>query len=168
MARSARRTLVCIRLLDPCFKTGWTYTHTLFREQCSYLHVNILKCYFHATKLLHAAGALPLVFYQPATHHGLHNRLVLSRQQQLSRMPHAGGGMEEGEARVQLHIDTCIYGLDDVQLKCTCDMVSRPNYVMSTSTVSIECSCNYISKVLFTSPSWYLFTISIGHICICR
>ena len=48
-----------------------------------------------------------------------------------------------------------------------CDFGSKPNYGMSTSAASIECSCNYICKVLFTSPSWYLFTISIGHVLMC-
>ena len=83
-------------------------------------------------------------------------------------MLHADGWVREDEAHVQVHINTYIYRLYDALRMCTCGMVSRQNYVMSTSTASIECSCNYISKVLFTPPSWYLFTISIGHIIICR
>ena len=83
-------------------------------------------------------------------------------------MQHADGWVREDEAHVQVHINTYIYRLYDALRMCTCGMVSKQNYVMSTSTASIECSCNYISKVLFTSPSWYLFTISIGHIIICR
>ena len=61
-----------------------------------------------------------------------------------------------------------IYRLCGVLRMCGYITISMPIYVVSTSTASIECSCNYISKVLFTSPSWYLFTISIGHILICR
>ena len=35
-------------------------------------------------------------------------------------------------------------------------------------TVSNSCSYNYIFKVLFTTPSWYLFSIGFGHISVFR
>ena len=84
-----------------------------------------------------------------------------------------------GKLRQLMHIghntemlrDTCPIPHRSNIIRITCPVyvsmyytISQHKHVMSISTASTECSYNYISKVLFITPSWYLFTIEFGHI----
>ena len=64
-------------------------------------------------------------------------------------------------------VHTCMFRVQSVMHGHT-----RNNLAASThnihATAPRSCSYNYIFKVLFTAPSWYLFSIGIGHISMFR
>ena len=63
-------------------------------------------------------------------------------------------------------VHTCMFRVQSVMHGHT-----RNNLAASThnihATAPRSCSYNYIFKVLFTAPSWYVFSIGFGHMSIC-